>query len=382
MKNKIADRVNRVSPSGIRKFFELVIGVDDVLSLAVGEPDFVTPWRIREACIFALESGYTSYTSNWGLLELREMLSEKLKLDYGVEYDAETQILVTTGVSEGLDLAIRTVINPGDEVIVVEPAYVSYCPSVVFAGGTPIIVPTNERNGFRPSAKQIEGKITKKTKALILNYPNNPTGSVMKRDELKEIADVAEEHGLLVISDEVYAKLTYESRHTCFASLLPERTLLLNGFSKAYAMTGFRLGYACAPPDIAEAMMKVHQYIMMCAPITAQMAAIEALKSEDDVREMVAEYNRRRLLIVGGLRKTGLRCTEPKGAFYAFPCIKQFGMDSEDFAARLLKEEKVAIVPGSAFGESGEGYLRVSYAAERETIKEALERIGNFVGRI
>ena len=382
MKSKIADRVNQVSPSGIRKFFELVIGVDDVLSLAVGEPDFVTPWRVREACIFSLESGHTSYTSNWGLLELREMLSEKLKLDYGVEYDANKQILVTTGVSEGMDLAIRTVVNPGDEVIVVEPSYVAYCPDVVFAGGVPVIVPTNERSGFRPGAKQIEEKITKKTKALILNYPNNPTGSIMKRGELKEIADIAEEHDLLVISDEVYAKLTYEGRHTCFASLMPERTILLNGFSKAYAMTGFRLGYACAPPDIAEAMMKVHQYIMMCAPITAQMAAIEALKSEDDVKDMVAEYNRRRLLIVDGLRKTGLRCTEPKGAFYVFPSIKHLGMSSEDFAARLLKEEKVAIVPGSAFGESGEGYLRVSYAVDRETIKEALERIGNFVDRI
>lgn len=382
MENKISRRVNQVSPSGIRKFFELVIGVRDIISLAVGEPDFITPWRIREACMYSLEKGYTSYTSNWGLLELRELLSEKLESEYGTKYDPAKQILITSGVSEGLDLAIRSILNPGEEVIFIEPSYVSYLPDIIFAGGTPVPVPAREKDGFSPLPEKIEERTGEKTKAILLNYPNNPTGAVPKLSPLKKIVEIAKDNDLIIISDEVYSKLTYGRKHISLASLAPERTILLDGFSKAYAMTGFRLGYAAAPPEIMEAMMKIHQYTMLCAPLPAQMAALEALRDDSDVKEMVKEYDFRRRLAYQRLRKFGLSCVEPEGAFYLFPSIKSLGLSSEKFAEGLLRREKVAVIPGNAFGEIGEGYIRVSYAVKRELLKEGIERIGSFLSTL
>jgi len=378
----IAKRVQQIPSSGIRKFFEMVIGMDDVISLGVGEPDFVTPWPVREACIYSLEKGYTSYTSNWGLQELRDEIAHAIISDYGITYSPEDQILVTTGVSEAIDLAIRAITNPGDEVIVVEPCYVSYSPCVVFAGGKPVPVATDSSNHFKVTPEQIRDKITDKTKAVVLSYPNNPTGAVMNKKDLEAIADVIVEHDLIVISDEVYDKLTYDGKHTCFASLngMQDRTILLNGPSKAYAMTGWRIGYAASTPEIIGAMLKIHQYTMLCAPITAQMAAIEALKNgREDMLAMVKEYDRRRRLIVKGLNALGLDCIEPKGAFYAFPSIKSTGMSSEEFAEKLLKEQKVAVVPGNVFGACGEGFIRCAYATSRDVIKEALERMETFV---
>jgi len=381
MSDRIADRVKQMKGSGIREFFDIAQQMEDAISLGVGEPDFVTPWRIREACIFSLEKGYTSYTSNWGLLELREALSEAIYKETGVYYEPEGELLITTGVSEAADLALRAILNPGEEVILHEPSYVSYNPCTVFAGGTTVCVATGVEDEFKVRAEQIEEKITERTKALILSYPNNPTGATLSRKELEEIADVANEHDLLVISDEVYGKLTYEGTHTCFASLngMKERTVLLNGFSKAYAMTGWRLGYAAGNKEIVEAMMKIHQYVMMCAPITAQMAAIEALRCEDEVERMVSEYNRRRRLMVDGLNSIGLSCFEPKGAFYTFPSIKSTGLTSEEFAKRLLFEEKVVVIPGSVFGACGEGFVRCAYAVSQYELKEALERIERFL---
>jgi len=381
MSDRIADRVKQMKGSGIREFFDIAQRMEDAISLGVGEPDFVTPWRIREACIFSLEKGYTSYTSNWGLLELREALSDTIYKETGVYYDPEGELLITTGVSEAADLALRAMLNPGDEVILHEPSYVSYNPCTVFAGGTTVCVATGVEDEFKVRAEQIEEKITERTKALILSYPNNPTGATLSRKELEEIADVANEHDLLVISDEVYGKLTYEGTHTCFASLngMKEKTILLNGFSKAYAMTGWRLGYAAGNKEIVEAMMKIHQYVMMCAPITAQMAAIEALKCEDEVERMVNEYNRRRRVMVDGLNSLGLSCFEPKGAFYTFPYIENTGLTSAEFAKRLLFEEKVVVIPGSVFGACGEGFVRCAYAVSQYEIKEALERIERFL---
>ncbi len=381
----ISDKVREIPPSGIRKFFDLVLEMDDVISLGVGEPDFVTPWHIREACIYSLEKGFTSYTSNLGLLELRELISKSYMLDYGVDYNPKNEILVTTGVSEAADLAFRAVTNPGDEVIIPEPCYVSYKPSVSLAGGVPVPVPTYRDDEFRVTADQIEKSITKKTKALVLSYPNNPTGAVMGRKDLEEIADVVNEKDIAVISDEVYAKLTYDGVHTCFSSLpgMKERSIILNGFSKSHAMTGLRLGYAAGSEELIAAMTKIHQYAMLCAPITAQMGAIEALKNGDgEMQKMVREYNRRRRLIVGGLNKLGLETFEPKGAFYAFPSIKSTGLTSEEFAGRLLKEEKVAVVPGNVFGECGEGYLRCSYATSHEELVKALARIEAFIEKL
>ncbi|MHC1611148.1 MAG: aminotransferase class I/II-fold pyridoxal phosphate-dependent enzyme [Candidatus Methanospirareceae archaeon] len=367
--------------SGIREFFDIAQQMEDVISLGVGEPDFVTPWRIREACIFSLEKGYTSYTSNWGLLELREAISEAIYKETGVYYEPEGELLITTGVSEAADLALRALINPGEEVILHEPSYVSYKPCTAFAGGVPVCIATGVEDEFKVRAEQIEERITEDTKAVILSYPNNPTGATLSRKELEEIADVVNEHDLLVISDEVYGKLTYEGRHTCFSSLngMKERTILLNGFSKAYAMTGWRLGYAAGDKEIIEAMMKIHQYIMLCAPITAQMGAIEALRCEDEVERMVSEYNRRRRLMVDGLNNLGLECFEPKGAFYTFPSIKSTGLTSEEFAKRLLLDEKVVVIPGGVFGACGEGFVRCSYAVSQYEIKEALERIERFL---
>jgi aminotransferase len=381
----VSARVRDIPPSGIRKFFDLVLEMDGVVSLGVGEPDFVTPWHIREACIYSLEKGFTSYTSNYGLLELRELISKCYRKDYNVDYNPRNEILVTTGVSEAADLAFRTLINPGDEIIIPEPCYVSYKPSVFLAGGEPVPVSTYQENEFRVTADQIKKSITKRTKALVLSYPNNPTGAVMRKSDLEEIADVVNENDLVVISDEVYGKLTYDCAHTCFSSLpgMRERSIILNGLSKSHAMTGLRLGYAVGSEALIAAMTKIHQYTMLCAPITAQMGGIEALKNGDgEMRKMVREYDRRRRLVVSGLNKMGLYCFEPKGAFYAFPCIKSTGMTSEEFAERLLKEQKVAVVPGNVFGECGEGYLRCSYATSHEELVEALARIGAFINSL
>ncbi len=381
----IATNVRNIPPSGIRKFFDLVLDMEGVISLGVGEPDFVTPWHIREACIYSLEKGFTSYTSNYGLLELREWISKCFKKDFDVDYDPKDQILVTTGVSEAADLAFRAVINPGDEVIIPEPCYVSYKPSVSLAGGKPVPVPTYNENEFRVSAEQIQDSITKKTKALVLSYPNNPTGAIMRKKDLEEIADVIVENDLMVISDEVYGKLTYEGVHTCFSSLsgLKERSIILNGLSKSHAMTGLRIGYAVGNQELIGAMTKIHQYAMLCAPITAQMGAIEALKNGNgEMDKMIREYNRRRRLIVNGFNKLGLDCFTPLGAFYAFPSIKSTGMTSEEFAGRLLKEEKVAAVPGDVFGDCGAGYLRCSYATSRPQLVEALGHIESFLDRL
>ena len=381
----VCEKVRNIPPSGIRKFFDLVLEMDGVISLGVGEPDFVTPWHIREACIYSLEKGFTSYTSNYGLLELRELISKSYMTEHQIDYDPGNEIIVTTGVSEAADLAFRAIIDPGDEVIIPEPCYVSYKPSVSLAGGKPVPVPTNQDNEFRVTAEQIEKSITKKTKALVLSYPNNPTGAVMRKNDLEEIADVVNENDLAVISDEVYGKLTYDGAHTCFSSLggMKERTIVLNGFSKSHAMTGLRLGFAAGSEDLIGAMTKIHQYAMLCAPITAQMGAIEALKNGNaEMQKMVREYDRRRRLIVSGLNRLGLECFEPKGAFYAFPSIKSTGLSSEEFAGRLLKEHKVAVVPGDVFGDCGAGYLRCSYATSREDLAEALSRIEAFLERL
>lgn len=377
----IADRVRQIKGSGIREYFDIAERMEGVISLGVGEPDFVTPWNIREACIFSLEKGYTSYTSNWGLLELRELLSDKIYSEDSVYYDPEGEILITTGVSEAFDLALRAIINPGDEVIIHEPSYVSYKPCTLFTGGNPVSIETEVGDEFKLRADTITAKITDKTKAVVLNYPNNPTGATMSRKDLEEIADVANEYDLLVISDEIYGKLTYGGKHTCFSALngMKERTILLNGFSKAYAMTGWRIGYATGNKEIIEAMMKIHQYIMLCTPITAQMAALEALKCNDEMEKMVSEYNRRRRLMVHGLREMGLSCFEPKGAFYTFPSIAKTGLTSEEFVKRLLFEEKVVVIPGGVFGTSGEGFVRCSYAVSQYEIKEALERMARFL---
>ncbi|MGD9394762.1 MAG: aminotransferase class I/II-fold pyridoxal phosphate-dependent enzyme, partial [Dehalococcoidia bacterium] len=374
--------VNKITPSGIRRFFDLVASTEDAISLGVGEPDFATPWHIREAAIYSLEKGQTMYTSNLGMPELRQELSRYLKKSHGLDYDPNTELLITVGVSEGLDLACRAILDPDDEVIMPDPHYVSYDSCVILSGGKPIFVPTTEKNNFEISAADIEAQINDKTKAIMLGYPANPTGAVMPRDKLEQVAEVARRHNLLIISDEIYGSLVYGVEHTCLATLpkMKESTVLLGGFSKAYAMTGWRLGYAAASSEIIAAMFKIHQYSIMCAPTMAQVAAIEALKSgEDDVNAMVEDYNRRRLFMVKGLNKIGLHCFEPKGAFYAFPSIKSTGLTSEDFAEKLLMEEKVAVVPGTAFGQCGEGYVRCCYATSLEDIEEALSRMGRFV---
>ena len=378
----ISRRVREVSPSGIRRFFDLLASIEGVISLGVGEPDFVTPWHIREAGIYSLEQGYTSYTSNYGLMELREELAAYLLGRYGVSYDPRCELLITVGVSEGIDLALRAILDPGDEVIIHDPSYVSYIPCTVLAGGVSVPVPTNMENDFQVRAEDIESRVTPKTKAILLGYPNNPTGAVMERGELLKIAEVARRHNLLVISDEVYGRLVYGVEHTCFASLpeMRERTILLGGFSKAYAMTGWRIGYAAAREEVIEAMVKIHQYTMLCAPRIAQMAALEALKGGDDeVEEMVSEYDQRRRIMVKGLNDIGLACFEPKGAFYAFPSVKGTGLSSEEFAERLLIEEKVAVIAGSTFGQCGEGHVRCCYATSLPEIEEALKRMGRFM---
>ena len=381
-KKWVNQTIQGLPPSGIRRFFDLVAEMSSVISLGVGEPDFVTPWHIRESCVYSLEKGYTMYTSNFGLLELRTEIARDLMGNYGVEYNPRNQVLVTVGVSEALDLAMRAILEPGDEVIIAEPCYVSYQPCTIMAGGVPVTIETKVEDGFRLKAADIEKHLTNKTKALLLCYPNNPTGAIMDLQGAREIAELARKHDIFVISDEIYAHLTYEGKHVCMASFpgMAERTLILNGFSKAYAMTGWRLGYAAGPAEIIAAMTKIHQYTMLCAPITAQKAAIEALRNGARERtRMVEQYDQRRRLIVDGFNKIGLACREPLGAFYAFPSIREMGMSSEAFCEALLKEEKVAVVPGNAFGPSGEGFIRCSYASSIENIKEALVRIERFL---
>lgn len=384
MRKFISDKVARTPPSGIRKFFDIAATMEDVISLGIGEPDFVTPDPILEAGIASLKRGETQYTSNSGTFALRNALSRHLRTLYGAEYDPEDEILVTVGVSEALYLAMTATLNPGDEVIVPEPCFVSYAPEVTFAGGIPVVVPTYVENGFQVTAETISANITPQTKAILLGYPNNPTGAVMTRDVMADIVAVAEEHDLLLISDEIYDQLVYGVEHTCVPTLPGawERTILLGGFSKDYAMTGWRIGYTCAPPELLLAMRKVHQYTIMSAPTTAQAAAVVALEQgQRHVQEMREEYNRRRRLIVDGFNTLGLDCFEPRGAFYAFPSIKRSGMNSNEFAMRLLEEEEVAVVPGDAFGASGAGFVRASYATAYEQIEEALNRLEDFMRR-
>lgn len=379
----LSPAVNAIAPSGIRKFFDIAAQMDDVISLGVGEPDFVTPWSIRESCVYGLEQGYTSYTANRGLPELRNEIAQHHQDVYQTSYDAATDVLVTVGVSEALDLAMRAILAPGDEVLIPEPCYVSYQACTTLAGGVPIAVPAKIENEFRITPAELEQYVTNRTKVLLIGYPNNPTGAIMTRKDLLAIADFAEKHDLIVISDEIYGDLTYgDEPHVCFASLphMQERTILLNGFSKAYAMTGWRIGYALGNQAIIAAMTKIHQYTMLCAPITAQIAAVEALRhGEKYMKKMVAEYDRRRHLIYDGLTKLGLNCFEPKGAFYIFPNITSTGYTSEEFAEELLKAEHVALIPGSAFGKCGEGHVRCSYATSIDKISEALNRIENFL---
>ncbi|MDO4829255.1 MAG: aminotransferase class I/II-fold pyridoxal phosphate-dependent enzyme [Clostridia bacterium] len=384
----LCERVRKVPPSGIRKFFDIVSEMKDVISLGVGEPDFTTPWRCSDAAIYSLRTGHTHYTSNRGLKELTRLISE-YEARFGVRYDPAAEIMVTVGASEGIDLALRALIEPGDEVLVPDPSYVSYMPCVAFAGGVCVPVKTTAENGFRLTADMLKARITPKTKAVIFPYPNNPTGGVMEPEDMMELAAALEGTDIVVIADEIYAELTYTGRpHVAFASIpgMRERTITLNGFSKAFAMTGWRMGYACAPKEILDVMMRVHQYTIMCAPTAGQYAAVEALKSGletdfADVKRMVRQYDRRRRVIVDGLRAAGLETHEPLGAFYAFPCVRSTGMTSQEFCVRLLEEERVACVPGDAFGETGEGYVRCSYASSLENITEAVRRIGAFTAR-
>ncbi|MCJ7857027.1 aminotransferase class I/II-fold pyridoxal phosphate-dependent enzyme [Lachnospiraceae bacterium NSJ-143] len=384
MKKYLSENIKNMPSSGIRKFFDVANMMDNAISLGVGEPDFETPWHVREAAISSLEKGLTSYSSNTGMIELRESISDYLNEKYSIKYDPENQIVVTVGASEGIDISLRAIINPGDEILVVEPSYVSYKPCVSMCGGVPVTVVTYEENDFKVTPEEIEKKITPKTKAIILPYPNNPTGAIMEIDDLAAISKVLIEHDILVISDEIYAELTYETNHVSIASLpgMYERTIVLNGFSKAFAMTGWRLGYACGPEEMIFNMNKIHQYIAMCAPTPSQYAGIEALTSEqreEDIAVMREAYNERRRVMVDGFRQMGLSCFEPRGAFYVFPCIKKTGMTSDKFCERLLFDEKVAVVPGTAFGECGEGFVRCSYAYSIENIERALYRIWTFV---
>ncbi len=385
MRNPIADKVMGIQPSGIRKFFDLASEMEDVVSLGVGEPDFDTPWHIRDEGIYSLEKGRTFYTSNAGLKELRVEICNYLKRRCGVTYDPNRETLVTVGGSEAIDLAMRVMLNPGDEVLIPQPSFVSYLPCAVLAGGVPKVIELKNENQFRLTKEELLGAITDKTKLLVLPFPNNPTGAVMRREDLEAIAEVIIEKDIFVLSDEIYAELTYDTDHVSIASLpgMRERTVTMNGFSKAYAMTGWRLGYACAPSEIIAQMTKVHQFAIMSAPTTSQYAAVEALRNGDgDVQEMLMAYNGRRRFLMHAFQEMGLPCFEPFGAFYVFPCIKEFGMTSEEFAEKLLAEERVAVVPGSAFGDCGEGYLRISYAYSLEDLKVALGRLEKFVKRL
>ena len=382
----IADKAASLQPSGIRKFFDIVAEMDDVISLGVGEPDFDTPWHIRDEGIYSLEKGRTFYTSNSGLKELRMEIAAYLQRTQGLEYHYLSQIFVTVGGSEAIDLAMRAMINPGDEVLIPQPSYVSYEPCVVMADGKPVVIELKEENQFRLTPEELEATITPKTKILVMPFPNNPTGAIMEREDLEKLVPIIEKHDLFVVSDEIYGELTYGGKkHVSIAALpgMQERTILINGFSKAYAMTGWRLGYACGPKEVIRQMVKIHQYCIMCAPTTSQYAAVEALRNGDeDVRRMRESYDERRRFVLFTLKEMGLPCFEPEGAFYVFPCIREFGMTSDEFATNLLKEEKVAIVPGTAFGNCGEGYLRISYAYSIESLKKALKRLENYVRRL
>jgi aminotransferase len=381
----VASHLRDIPRSGIRDFFEIVSTRKDIISLGIGEPDFVTPWHIREASIYALERGVTSYTANLGLLELRRLISDYVKQSFDVPYDPKTEILITVGVSEAFDLALRAVVEPGDEVLYHEPCYVSYAPIITFAHGTPVPVATRQEDDFRLTRDLLEQKVSDRTRALIMNFPTNPTGATLLRRDVEAIAEFAVEHDLVVITDEIYSELTYEGERVSIASMpgMKERTIFLNGFSKTWAMTGFRIGFSCAPPDLTEAMMKIHQYTMLCAPVLSQKAAIEALRNGvSDVQEMKSEYEKRRNLIHTSLNEMGLPCHMPRGAFYAFPYTGDCGLTSKEFSLRFLDEEKVALVPGTAFGACGEGFVRCSYATDIEEIKEAMKRLASFVKRL
>lgn len=385
MTKPLSKAVLGLKPSGIRKFFDIVSEMKDAISLGVGEPDFDTPWHIRDEGIYALEKGKTFYTSNSGLKELREEICNYLKRKQNIAYDPMSEVVVTVGGSEAIDIGLRALINPGDEVIIPQPSYVSYEPCAILTGAKPVVINLKAENEFRLTAEELKSAITENTKILILPFPNNPTGAIMERGDLEEIARVVKENDIYVMSDEIYSELTYKGEHVSIASIdgMKERTILINGFSKAYAMTGWRLGYACAPKEIIKQMTKIHQFAIMCAPTTSQYAAVEALKNGDeDVKTMRDEYNRRRRFLMNAFKEMGLDCFEPYGAFYVFPCIKEFGMTSEEFAMRFLEEEKVAVVPGTAFGESGEGFLRISYAYSLENLKVAMDRFKRFVERL
>ena len=381
----VSEKIKNIKPSGIRKFFDIVSEMKDAISLGVGEPDFETPWHIRDEGIYALERGKTFYTSNSGLKDLREEICKYQKRTQGISYNPLTEVLVTVGGSEAIDIGLRAMLNPDDEVIIPQPSYVSYEPCTILAGGKPVIISLKAENDFKLTPDELRAAITDKTKVVILPYPNNPTGAIMGKEDLEKIAEIIIENNLYVLSDEIYGELTYNGKHTSIASIegMKERTILINGFSKAYAMTGWRLGYACAPKEIIQQMTKIHQFAIMCAPTASQYAAVEALKNgENDVIEMREAYNQRRRFLMNAFKEMNLPCFEPFGAFYVFPCIKEFGMTSEEFATKFLEEEKVAAVPGSAFGESGEGYLRISYAYSIEKLKIAMERLNNFIQKL
>ena len=385
MRDALSGKVKQIKPSGIRKFFDIVSEMDDAISLGVGEPDFDTPWHIREEGIYSLEKGRTFYTSNSGLKELKEEVSKYLDRRFGLKYEPSGEIMITVGGSEAIDGALRAMLDEGDEVILPQPSYVSYEPCIVLADGVPVIVELKEENGFKLTRQQLEEVVTEKTKILIMPFPNNPTGAIMTEEELKPIVDFVIEHDLFVISDEIYSELTYSGTHASIGAFpgMKERTIVINGFSKSYAMTGWRLGYACGPKVILDQILKIHQFAIMCAPTTSQYAAIEALRHGDaDVEKMRNEYDRRRRFLLNAFQEMGIECFEPFCAFYMFPSIKKFGMSSDEFATRLLKEEKIAVVPGTAFGDCGEGFLRISYAYSIEDLKAALERIESFIKKL
>lgn len=385
MRNPLSKTVVNIKPSGIRKFFDIVSEMDDVISLGVGEPDFDTPWHVRKEGIDSLEKGRTFYTSNSGLIELRQEICNYLKRKQNVEYDARKQVIITVGGSEAIDIGIRAMCDPGDEVLIPQPSYVSYEPCAILAGAKPVAINLKAENEFRLTAEELEEHITDKTKILILPFPNNPTGAIMERKDLEAVAEVIIKHDLFVMSDEIYAELTYKEKHVSIVEIpgMYERTILINGFSKAYAMTGWRLGYACGPQEIIEQMTKIHQFAIMCAPTTSQYAAVKALRDgDDDIAEMRNAYNQRRRFLMHAFKEMGLECFEPYGAFYVFPCIKEFGITSDEFATRFLEAEKVAVVPGNAFGDSGEGFLRISYAYSLENLKIAMERMKRFVEKL
>lgn len=384
MRNPLSEKVVALEPSGIRKFFDIVNEMTDAISLGVGEPDFDTPWRIREEGIYSLERGRTFYTSNAGLKELKIEITKYIKRKVNVSYDQQ-DVLVTVGGSEAIDLAFRAMLDPGDEVLIPQPSYVSYLPCAILADGAPVVIPLKHENEFKLTAEELEAAITPKTKILVMPFPNNPTGAIMTAEDLKPIVDVVLKHDIFVVSDEIYSELSYMGDHVSIASFpgMQERTILINGFSKGFAMTGWRLGYACGPRAIIEQMTKVHQYAIMCAPTNSQYAAIEGLRNcDDEVQKMREAYNQRRRFLMHELKRMQLECFEPYGAFYIFPCIKEFGMTSEEFATRFLAEEKVAVVPGTAFGECGEGFIRISYAYSLEDLKEAIGRLGHFIDRL